>query len=187
MRKLLLIKHAMPIVQTDVPAAEWALSDEGIAASQRLADILKPYHPTMMVTSTEPKAAQTGQIAAKALHIPCESYINLHEHDRRNVPYTNQEQFHAQVRAFFDQPDMLVMGNETADAAHRRFQSAVNTVLDNYPTGNIAIAAHGTVITLLVARANKLEPFDLWRRLGLPSVVVVDVPGYSLQTVIDTI
>ena len=66
------------------------------------------------------------------------------------------------------------MGTESADYAHARFLAAVRAAQSESPGEDIAVVAHGTVITLLVSRANGLEPYPLWERLGLPSVLVLD-------------
>ncbi len=42
------------------------------------------------------------------------------------------------------------------------------------------MVAHGTVITLLIARHNRVEPYQCWRRLGLPSFAVLSMPDMIL-------
>lgn len=49
------------------------------------------------------------------------------------------------------------------------------------------MVAHGTVIALAVARAAGVAPFPLWRRLGLPSVVLLSRPGLALVEVVESI
>ncbi len=79
------------------------------------------------------------------------------------------------------------MGNETADEAHARFAAAVEAVCARHSARNIMVVAHGTVITLLVARRAGLEPFPFWKRLGLPSFVALSLPDHAMQTVCDHI
>jgi broad specificity phosphatase PhoE len=50
---------------------------------------------------------------------------------------------------------------------------------------DIAIVAHGTVISLLVASKCHIDAFDLWRRLGLPSYVVLETPSWRLVEVVE--
>jgi broad specificity phosphatase PhoE len=40
----------------------------------------------------------------------------------------------------------------------------------------VAIVSHGTVISLFAQRRAQQEPFALWRRMGLPSFIVLDMP-----------
>ena len=50
----------------------------------------------------------------------------------------------------------------------------------------VQAAEGGTVLTLLVSRANAgVEPLAFWRRLGLPAVVVVDRDTLELESVIE--
>ena len=74
----------------------------------------------------------------------------------------------------------MVLGRESAIEVGERFARAVASVIARHERGNLAIVAHGTVISLFVARHNAIEPFALWQRLGLPSFVVVSVPTFVL-------
>jgi broad specificity phosphatase PhoE len=85
----------------------------------------------------------------------------------------------------FEHPQGLVFGSETADEAHRRFAEAVAGVIAKYPSGNLAVVSHGTVMTLFVARIVDLEPFPFWKRLGLPALVVLSLPGFGLLKVME--
>lgn len=187
MRTLLLIKHALPEIIKEQPANSWRLAEAGRQSCRALAERLKPYAPSTIITSTEPKAAETGQLAARYLGLPCEEQEDLHEHERTGVEWMGRQAFESAVRLFFRQPDELAFGRETANQARARFARAVQDTLIQYPVGNLAIVAHGTVITLLTCAYNRREPFALWKRLTMPSIVVLRTPGYQLVDVIDTI
>jgi broad specificity phosphatase PhoE len=60
-------------------------------------------------------------------------------------------------------------------------------VLERYPGETLAVAAHGTVITLYVTQYTQDDPFTFWDRLGLPSIVVLDLPGREIVEVIEEI
>ena len=47
--------------------------------------------------------------------------------------------------------------------------------------------AHGTEISLYVAAKTGNSAADLWRRLGLPSFVVLDRPGLDLVRVVERV
>ncbi len=64
MRKLILVKHSAVVVQPDVPAAQWRLSDVGRARCVSLARMLAEYAPTVIVASDEPKAVETADTVA---------------------------------------------------------------------------------------------------------------------------
>jgi broad specificity phosphatase PhoE len=55
MARVLLVSHAMPVMQPEAPAELWRLGDDGRAAARRLAGALP------RVTSDEPNARQTAE------------------------------------------------------------------------------------------------------------------------------
>jgi broad specificity phosphatase PhoE len=187
-RRLILVRHSLPEFVTGVPASQWHLSAEGRRRCRRLAERLAAQELAAIVTSDEPKAVETGQIVAETLGLRLEVAAGVHEHQRGIVTdMGSQEQFRAQVARFFDLPDELIMGYETADQAHARFHAAVDRVLEQHPTGNLAIVSHGTVITLLIARANRLDPVPLWQGLGLLAFATLSLPDLGLLELVKNV
>ena len=179
MHKLILIKHARPLVEEDVPSHDWRLSPEGRAACKPLADAMRAHAPAVIVTSDEPKAIETGQIVAAALGVPVKTATGLHEHDRSNVPMMQSREFISAMANFFKARTRRVLGLESAAEASERFQSAVESVLSEYPKQNVAIVTHGTVLALFAEDHGAGDGFLLWRRMGLPSMMVFSVPGFE--------
>lgn len=172
----ILIRHSLPEIVPELPPDRWQLSPEGRIRCQPLAQELTAYLPLNVVSSREPKAQETAELLASRLGLAYRVAENLHEHEGRHYPLLNREQFEALVFRFFASPQQLIMGSETADQAHRRFATAVAAVCGSGDEGNFAIVSHGTVISLLVARANGLDPFRFWKSLGLPSLIVLSWP-----------
>ena len=162
MSVLVLVKHSLPVVDPDVPAREWRLSDEGRIRSRILGEELGGYELDLVVSSDEPKAVETAEIAARVLNVPVEIVEGLHEHERGNVGFLEKERFERSIERFFRRPEDLVFGDETADQAHDRFSNAVNGLSDRFRHRNIAIVTHGTVLSLFVSRISDIEPFALW-------------------------
>ena len=187
MQKLILVRHSLPEISPSLPAKQWSLSEAGRQRCRPLANRLAALAPDVIVTSDEPKAMETGRIVAALLGKPLKTAQGLHEHDRSNVAFESTEWFEAAVARFFAEPGRLVFGNETADQAHRRFSEAVANVLEEHPEQNVAIVAHGTVMTLFVARTGGLEPFPFWKRLGLPAFVVLSRPKFDLVRVVERV
>jgi broad specificity phosphatase PhoE len=187
MRKLILVKHSMPHVIPTLPAHTWHLSAVGRQRCLPLAHRLAPYCPATMVSSREPKAAETAAAVATHLSVSWLLGEGLHEHDRANVPYLTSAHFDNAVAAFFAHPEALCLGQETAHQARMRFHAAIGKILDNTPMGNIFVIAHGTVITLFVAHHTGLSAFPLWQRLGLPSFVVLTLPELGLAEIVEDI
>ena len=184
MRKLILIKHASPLVVPGTPPQNWKLSDKGRESCGPLADAVRAHAPTIIVASDEPKAKETAELVANALGVPVETAPGLHEHDRTNVPHMRSGEFISHMEVFFRKPTERVLGRESAVAALDRFEQAVNDVVAKHAEGNVAIVSHGTVIALLAAEHSDRYGFELWREMGLPSFAVFELPGFRLSEVI---
>ncbi len=117
---------------------------------------------------------ETAQIMAEILGLTVEGLEGLHEHLRSKAAHTSQEVFEASVRTFFEQPDRLVYGDETADQAATRFCQAVEAIQEQY-AGQVplVIVSHGTVISLFVARAYGIDPFHFWKSLVMPCMILL--------------
>ena len=188
MRQLILVKHSAPLIDRQKPSHEWVLSEEGKQRCGPLAESLRQFAPTTIVTSTEPKAKGTAELIGQALGVTVEEANDLYEHDRSNVPHMEGAEFQSAVALFFNEPDELVLGEETASEALERISWAVEDVVAKHPgEGNLVIVSHGTVITLLVAHHNKVRSYQLWRQLRLPSYVVLELPDYKLVKTVDQI
>ncbi|HJR81316.1 MAG TPA: histidine phosphatase family protein [Anaerolineales bacterium] len=184
---LILVKHSLPEVVESLPAREWRLAAEGRLRAQRLAECLRPFQPEVIVSSIEPKAKETAEIIANTYHVEFQIADGLHEHDRSKAPYLSQDKFQEILQEFFRKPDKLVFGLETADEAYTRFSRAVHTLLDEHTNKTILIVAHGTVISLLVSRLTGISDLLLWRELGLPSYVVLDLQKRMLITKVNSV
>src|SRR6266581_9482926 len=114
MSKLILVKHAAPVVAPDVPAEQWRLSEQGRAACAPLAEALRKYAPRVVVASEEPKARETGELVARHLGVPFHTAPGLHEHDRSNVPHLRSGEFISLMEVLFRKPNQLLLGRETA-------------------------------------------------------------------------
>ena len=87
LRYLILVRHSLPEVVTDMPGRFWQLSTEGRARCRFLAEQLAGYQPASIVASKEPKATETAALLSTHLQIPYESAEGLHEHERDGTPY----------------------------------------------------------------------------------------------------
>jgi broad specificity phosphatase PhoE len=187
MRYLILVRHSLPDVVPDIPGSLWQLSAEGRARCQLLAEQLSGYQPASIVASMEPKATETAALLSAHLHIPYHTAEGLHEHERNNVPYLGQVAWEQAISSFFAQPDELVFGGETATQALQRFTGAVQKALQQHAEGNIAIVAHGTVITLFVAQHAPIQPLPFWLSLDTPAFIVLSLPSYMLLNTVTEI
>jgi probable phosphoglycerate mutase len=180
-RKIVLAKHAQPLLDPLKPARDWLLADEGEAQALRLATALQPFAPFRLVTSPEPKAYRTCEIVAEKLRVPMTPVSGLKEIDRPVlpiVPAAEHERLNARIFANLDQK---VIGEESGREALDRFTTAVLGELRAAKEQNLVAVGHGTVISLFVGEHNGIEAFALWKRLRCPSFVVLD--GVSLRLI----
>jgi broad specificity phosphatase PhoE len=179
-RVVVLVKHALPVLDASLPPRDWHLGAAGKAEAQRLADRLRPFLPFRLISSPEPKALSTSAIVAAALKVPVHSVEGLQEFDRPPLPIMSLEE-HQRVNAeIFSEPDRAVLGSESAHAALARFSSALLAEIPAIRSGNLVAVSHGTVISLFTARHNDVDPFTIWRALACASFAVLELPSFSL-------
>ena len=187
MNKLILVRHSEPKIEPKVRANRWHLSARGRDRCIGLAQRLAAHAPDIMLSSTEPKARETAEIAADTLGILVAVAEGLYEHERKSAPYVSAQQFRAAVEGLFARPDELVHGEETADQARERFGGAIKSVLDNHQEANVAVVAHGMVISLFVGAVAGIDGLALWERIGMPSYIVLSRPGFELLEIVESI
>jgi 2,3-bisphosphoglycerate-dependent phosphoglycerate mutase len=187
-RNLILVRHSLPLIQPELPASQWSLSDEGLLRAALLPDLLIPYKPPLIIASKETKAQQTAQVIAKTLKLPLLVKSDLHEHERpQAVGLYSRDQFETLLSAFFEDPDRLIFGSESADEAYLRFSGALDRLIRTYPQESLVLVSHGTVISLFVSRRCGVPPFHFWKQLGLPSIIILSLPDFHLRYVIESI
>lgn len=171
-----------------MPARLWQLTAEGRRRCGPLAAQLTAYKLGLIVTSTEPKAIETGELAAQRLGIACQVADNLHEHARETAPYFDtKEEFLKAVSTLFERPAELVFGEETGLAAQERFAGAVESVMTTYSRDNIAIVTHGTVLSLFVSQVTGQAITPFWRGLGMPAITAFSYPAMKLLAQVNEI
>lgn len=173
-KRLILVRHSVPELDSAQPGKLWGLSADGRARCLPLADALRAYQPDLIFASTERKAQETATLLAEALRLPWQTADNLHEHERPNTPFfPTPDEFHAALANFFRRPDALVFGAETATQALARFQTAVENIFSQHPHKNVLIVSHGTVMALFLAHRTGDNAFEIWQKLKLPDFVAL--------------
>ena len=140
---------------------------------------------TRIVSSEERKAVETAEAVAKRLRIDTHVSPNLDEHRRPFVPAPAE--FERLMEHFFAEPHDRVFGEESADEALARFTTAVNAVLDSEPERNVGIVTHGTVLALYAAPIFGIGTAALWKRLQMPSFLVIDTESKRSLRIVDEI
>jgi broad specificity phosphatase PhoE len=179
--RLILVKHAMPLIREDTPSKDWLLSEEGRAAAARLGERLKAFAPAAVVASTEPKARETGAIIAAVLGLPMSTDEGLVETRRATVGWLTREGVEAGIRNLFERPSEVVYGEESADEAFHRFVAAIERHSGKTP---LVVACHGTVISLYLSRRSGYDAMDAWHSLKLPHALVLGPEDEVLDSIV---
>lgn len=179
MHRVMLVRHAEPQIEIDVPAAEWCLTSRGVASTQRLAVELAKAHPTLVVASPERKALETARIVAGALGLPLEQDERVSEQGAEAGQFlTDYAEFRALVRHHFDHPDEVVMRRESSHAAGERFGEAVRSRIDpdaGTETGLPVIVSHGRIMASWLASVTGVSAWEIWTELRMPDLLDVDL------------
>ena len=182
--RIVLVKHAVPILDPSRPPREWRLAPDGERQSRQLATTLQRFTPLRVVASPEPKARRTAEIAAAALGVSWTTVAGLEEIDRPAQPImaaSEHERVNARLFAELDRP---VIGCESARDARDRFTAAVVNELQRTTEDTLVVVAHGTVIALLASAHNPIDALGLWKQLQCPSFVVLEVPSLRILEVV---
>ncbi len=181
MSDLILVRHSQSQPDPNIPSRKWGLTDEGRRRCEPLAELLAPYNLDVIITSTEPKAIETGRLVAQKLEIPFQEMENFHEHERETAPFfETKEEFLKALTNLFARPAELVFGEETAIEARDRFAGAIESAIAACPQENIAIITHGTVLSLFASQFTGQETIPLWQGLGMPAFVAFSHPEMNL-------
>jgi broad specificity phosphatase PhoE len=187
MKYLILVRHSNSEIDPTLPAAQWNLSSAGRQRCILLAEKIRKYAPARVITSTEPKAIQTGNELAKVFNLPHSEFSGLHEHDRQGVAHMDREIFENNVARFFAQSDEIVFGRESAATALQRFSASLQAAISRFPRETVAVISHGTVISLWASAMSGDEPFPLWKQLGMPAALVFSRPDLELVELIENV
>lgn len=170
---LVLVRHGRPEVRSDAPAPAWLLSAEGRAAAAALSRRLAGLRIAAALSSPEPKAYETTRILADALGVPVETDPGLGEHRRDAWGFAPEEVARARVRAVLAEPEAVIEGAETGQAARARFEAA----LARRPERPLLVGSHGTILSLWLAPRLGLDAVALWASLGLAEAILLDASG----------
>lgn len=174
MARLILIRHAEPTIDPDLPPPEWALSPAGKEGAARLADQLTDREIGRIFSSGGRKAIQTAEIVGGRLGLENRIAPPLHEHDRTGVGFLEAGAFQAAIKALFEQPSEMVFGQESASAAVARFRSALDQIESRCPEEtSIACATHGTIMSLFTATLGDTDGYSLWKQLKMPATIEI--------------
>ena len=179
MGRLILVRHARPVVDPNRGADEWELHPAGQDALERLAALPLFAGAQRIVSSTERKAIATAE-AIRRHHTlpPLEQREALGELRKGSFVHGDHD---AVMARLFEQPDQPVLeGWESGSDARQRFSTCLEQLAAE--TEDLIVVTHGTVLSLYLAALRGQERVDFaeWRSIGMPDVAVVDTGARKL-------
>lgn len=173
-RKIVLVRHALPVIDPQRPAGEWMLAPQSAESIVRLARRLREFNPDSIVSSPEQKALGTAQVMADELGLMVTDDDTLREQGSNSVPwYEMPSDFRRAVANHFALPTEVVLGNESSNAAVERLCDGVQRASrrNRFPV----LVTHGRVMCGLIGRVVGRSPMEYWAELRLPDAFVLDL------------
>lgn len=176
---LVLIRHAMPMLDQTVPPERWQLGDDGRAAARAITAVL-PGLPRYWLASEEPKAYQTAEtIAQYAGDGPVVRDVRVGEVQR---PPTWTDNYRQLARAYLE--GSRHPGWEPHAAVSARFEAAIATYAIRAAAAGrtLSVVTHGLAPTVwLIGRIGLSDPGNFWASLSFPDAVVVDLTKKTVR------
>ena len=176
MTRLVLVRHAQPLVADGTPADQWPLTDQGRYDAGELGRRLADGSATTIVyTSPERKARETAALAfpSDAAHV--------------------REQLSEVKRAWYAKPEEFAhavanyLGGEVVDGWERREDALARLAspkADCTPWERIVVVSHGVLLTTWLHHVRGLEdPFRFWSNLRMPDAWELGTEEKSLERV----
>ncbi|HEX5995849.1 MAG TPA: hypothetical protein VFY84_11965 [Jiangellales bacterium] len=168
--RLILVRHAMPIVQPDVPSDQWQLGAEGRAEARSLRSRLS--EPAYFVASDEPKAEQTLRELAG------ESSVSIDPGFREvRRPHIWSDEYRMVAREYVN--GIRPRGWEDHVHVAERFATAVarHATIAAATGRALVIGTHGLAPTVWLTTVMRLDPSpaQFWERLRFPDLIDVNL------------
>lgn len=172
MRRIHLLRHAMPDADPTTPSNRWPLSSAGVAACATLVGRLP--EDAVRLSSAEVKAQQTLTLLLPGPYLVDPGLNEVH---RPGEPWSDSVR--SGRRAWImGARDERHRGWETMAAAAAR----VDHVCARWADNDLVLATHGMVITAWLVGAGRLragpDAMRFWERLAFPDLITVEASSW---------
>ena len=171
---LLLVRHAMPLIDPAADPAAWPLSAAGVTAARALAGVIPA--GALLVASDEPKAGQTLDPDGSR---PVRRDRRLGE-VRRSEAFSDD--FRLARRSYVSGSE--ITGWEPREQVALRFGAAVRDAAAHARalSRDAVICSHGLAMTVWLSEAVFLgDPGEFWAQLRFPDLLAVDLAARSMR------
>ena len=164
MSRLVLVRHARPVVVPGAPPETWELDERAREDCVLLAHTLRDLELPAIVSSPEPKARQTAAVLGLRLGVPVAEDAAFREAAR---PSEWVDDYRAAAPAY------LASGGDSRWEPHTavvvRFAAAIERARKANPGRDLVVVSHGLAITLYLDALGLVDPIPFWDTLTLPA------------------
>lgn len=164
MSRLVLVRHARPVVEPGVPPETWELDERAREDCVLLAHALRDLESPAIASSPEPKARQTATVLGLRLGVPVTEDAAFREATR---PTEWVEDYRAAAIAY------LASGGDSRWEPHTavvaRFAAAIERARKANPGRGLLVVSHGLAITLYLGALGLVDSIPFWDTLTLPA------------------
>lgn len=167
-----LVRHGQPVVNPNLPAAQWELDPARVEAVETLREALPPTARTAVwYSSNERKAVETAhQLTTNEVTIVPE----LREAIRGPYLQDQADFIEAVTRGLQDETTAARQGWEPLDRTRQRVRQAVDTITA-HKHGDVALVGHGTAWTLLIADILGKPIPPALPQMSMPDLLIIDL------------
>jgi broad specificity phosphatase PhoE len=169
-RHVHLVRHGLPLIDTEAAASSWVLDPAGLGSVRELRASGRLPDRAAWFCSPEPKARETARLLTDG---PVEVVEALREQVRLQVGWIKDiDDVLARAFAHPDRP--AYDGWEPLEATRHRAGTAVRDLLLRHPTGDLVLVGHGTCLALVAAEltGTPVNPHAP-SAMGFPDVVTI--------------
>jgi broad specificity phosphatase PhoE len=171
--KVLLVRHAEPLMRGEMPGTEWPLTETGRMDASELGARLATRPPTVIWTSPERRARETAALAFPSME--ADTRLQLSE---VNKPWYASADEHANAVMRY------LKGQAVAGWEHREavISRIIQLKADFGSFDRLALVSHGLFITTLLDHEIGLnDPFSFWSSLRMPDAWEVNLDLMSVD------
>jgi 2,3-bisphosphoglycerate-dependent phosphoglycerate mutase len=158
------------------------LSDEGVGAARRVADILADVTIDFIASSSYARAIQTVQYLAEAKGLPITEYEELAERAIKGLDYEAPwELLEAAIEQSFSDNDYALEGGESTRKVQQRAIPVIEKMLQEYEGKTSVIGTHGNIMTIIMNFYDDRYGYDFWRGTSKPDIYKLTFTANRLE------
>lgn len=169
------VRHAESVIPGPGTEDEYTrpLTLHGMQQAQDLVPGILALNPVALYSSPYLRAIQTLEPTSERLGLPIIALEDFREHKMCSKPIDNWREV---LRASWDDLDWIYQDGESMRSTLSRGMALVQSLLQRHPGETIALAGHGTIVSLILHHFDPSIGLDY--HLSLPSPAIVPLSAF---------